>query len=161
MKTKTTVKDITHDDLVDLLSTSLTGSQFFGADYDSEAYKKCPDRKEDDCFEDKMARILLNGGCVTISDLYAEDEYDFYGELKHEFDSEYCCMNYLVTLQDIEKGLSKCASGDFEKNEGYETSEPSYMRRCFNDLLAGEGDLDLYEAQNLMQVIIFGKLIYG
>ena len=89
MKIKTTIESITHDDLVELFSTALYGSDIFGVDYDAEVYNHCPDKKGNDCLEDKIARILLNGGSITISDLYADDENDFYGELRHEYDSSY------------------------------------------------------------------------
>ena len=160
MKIKTTIESITHDDLVELFSTALYGSDIFGVDYDAEVYNHCPDKKGNDCLEDKIARILLNGGSITISDLYADDENDFYGELRHEYDSSYRSMDYTVTIQDIENGLAKCASGDFEANEGCD-NEHHYIAKCFNDLVACEGDLDLFEAQNLLQIILFGKLIYG
>lgn len=160
MKIKTTIESITHDDLVELFSAALYGSDIFGVDYDAEVYNQCPDKKSDDCLEDKVARILLNDGSITISDCYAEDEDDFYGELRHEYDSSYQHMDYIVNIQDIKKGLAKCASGDFEVNDGFD-NEKQYISKCFNDLLACEGNLDLFEAQNLLQIILFGKLIYG
>lgn len=36
MKTKTTITELTHDDLVDLFSTALCGSYYLSADYTIE-----------------------------------------------------------------------------------------------------------------------------
>lgn len=41
MKTKITVTEFTHDELVDLLSTALYGSSWFEADYDNDKYYNC------------------------------------------------------------------------------------------------------------------------
>ena len=80
MKTKTIISDINFEDLVDLFSTALYGSHKFGAYYNKSDYEKCPDKNDGDCYEDKLARILLNGGTVVVFDLYAEMDGDFYGD---------------------------------------------------------------------------------
>lgn len=149
MKTKTIITEITHDDLVDLLSTALYGNYILGADYDTRDYYECPDKKDDDCYEDKMARILLNGGCITVIDNEACDEDDFNGELPHHWDNEDKAMCYSVTLNDIKKGLQNALD-----SLGWEA-------RCAMHLIDGEGDLDLVEADALLQMILFGEVIYG
>lgn len=160
MKTKTIISEITHEDLVDFFSTALSGSNIFGVDYDTETYNKCPDKKEDDCIEDKLARILLNGGCITIYDIEAEDENDFYGQAHHSWDEDNETMDYLIDITDIKRGFQKCLDGTFNINDGCD-EERGYIHRCMTHLIDGEGDLDLYEAQNILQVCVFNQMIYG
>ena len=159
MKTKTTITEITHDDIVNLLSTGLYGSQFLGVDYSIEDYRKIPNPDEYNCIEDKCAKLLLNGESIVIYDMYAEDEEDFHGKLYHSWDSDNETMDYTITLSDIEKGLQKCLDGTFKINDGCD-EEVGYIKKCMSDLM-NDGDLDLYEAQNILQIIVFGQIIYG
>lgn len=150
MKTKTTITEITHDDIVNLLSTGLYGSHFFGVDYSIEDYRKIPNPDEYDCIEDKCAKLLLNGKSIVIYDMYAEDEEDFHGKLYHSWDSYNATMDYTITLSDIKKGLQKALD-----NGGWDA-------KCAFDLINEDScDLDLTEAENLLQIITFGEAIYG
>ena len=150
MKIKTTITDITHDDIVNLLSTGLYGSRLFGIDYSVEDYRKIPNPDEYNCIEDKCAKLLLNGKSIVIYDMYAEDEEDFYGELHHSWDADNATMDYTITLSDIKNGLQKALD-----NGGWDAE-------CANDLInEGSCNFDLTEAENLLQIITFGKTIYG
>lgn len=151
MKTKTTIVGIDHEDLVDLFSTALYGSYMLGCDYDAKLYKEYCEVNENDCLEDKLAKILLSGHEVLVGDLYAEDEDDVNGTLNHEWDKENGIMWYEVRLEDIKKGIQKMLDHD-----------ESYYNKCAMDLVnADEGNLDLPEAENIMQMIVFGDVIYG
>lgn len=160
MKTKTVITDITKDDLVDLFSTALYGSNVFGADYDENEYRKFPIPDDCECFEERLAKMLLNGKNITIYDMYAEDEEDFHGGLWHQWDEDNGTMDYLVNLKNIERGLQRCLDGTFKINDGCDEEIP-YMRECVLHLMDKDGDLDLYEAQNILQVIVFGQIVYG
>lgn len=145
MKVQSKITDITHEDLVNLFSTGLYGSYYLDADYPNlDIYE------EGECFEDKLAKALLAGHTIEINDMYAEDKDDFYGELPHKWDGSYGCMRYEITLQDVIKGLEKAIfDGD-------------YSAKCFNDLCNGDAyNLDLPEAETLMQYIMFGELVYA
>lgn len=159
MKTKTTITEINHDDIVNLLSTGIYGSEIFMLDYNSRTYEKLENKGNEECLEDKCATLLLNGKSITISDRYSEDESDFYGVLSHKWDKEYEVMDYKVTLDNIISGLQRCLDGTFKINDGCD-EEVGYIRKCMSDLM-NDGDLDLYEAQNILQVIVFGQIIYG
>ena len=76
MKTNLTISEITHKDLVNFFSTSLYGSTYLEADYTNPSLKE-----EGDCFEDVLAKNLLAGDSVVITDWYAEGEA--YGSLFH------------------------------------------------------------------------------
>ena len=148
MKTTTKISEISHDDLVNLLSTATYGSEYTDIYWVyQEEYLKS--KEEGDCREDIYARMLLNGYKIEVRDYYAEDETDFYGNLHHEWNEEDECMVYHVGIEDIANGIAKCL------DLGGWTAE------CAIDLIKNDGDLDLYEAEAIMQVIVFGEVIYG
>ncbi len=147
MKVEVTIKEITKDDLVNLFSIGLTGSSFLGCDYDKKAYQSLPDASEDDCIEDKLAKLLLAGHSIELWDMEAEPE-DHYGTLDSRYREAYGCMAYKVTLEDIKKGLQNAASN--EDTAGY-----------FNDFINDDAyNLDLTGGESLLQFIMFNEVIY-
>ena len=150
MKIKTKITDVTHDDLVNLLSTALYGSLCLASDYDVEDYKSLDNVSENDCYEDKMAKILLSGKSIILADMYAEDAGDFYGKLQHHWDKVHHTMDYTVTLKDITKGIEKALN-----NGGWDAE-------CAMHLIDEDScEFDLTEAENLVQIILFGEALYG
>lgn len=138
MKTKITVTEFTHDELVDLLSTALYGSSWFEADYDNDKYKLI-ENKEGDCFEDKLADMLLAGHKITLIDNYAEGESyskKFVGFNKDE------SANYEISLKDLLKTAST--------KSGFKLVE---------EVLDGDGDY--WTADAFLQRVVFGEEIYG
>lgn len=158
MKTKTTIIEIEHDDLVDLLSTALYSSEIFIADYDREEYHKLSASSDGDCYEDRLAKMLLAGKTIVISDEFAEEADDYYGSLPHEWDEEYQTMDYRVSLEDFKRGLQNCLDGTFDAND---EEEKPYIKKCMANLMAGDGDMDYPQAMSVLQVVVFGKMIYG
>ena len=149
MKTKTIISDINFEDLVDLFSTALYCSQKFDAYYNKSDYEKRTEKNDGDCYDDKLARILLNGGTVVVFDLYAEMDGDFYGDLPHKWNEKHEAMDYTVSLKDIEVGIQKAID-----NGGWSAE-------CARDLVNHEdGNLVLQEAEEVMQWILFGESIY-
>ena len=155
MKTHTTIEEITHDDLVDLLSTSMYGSNYLGAGYSYSS-----DLAEYDTHEDAMAAVLLKGGHIRVTDYQAEG--CAYGNLSHEIDADDESVTYTVTIEDIKNGLAKAADGTFNSRMGeYAEREREFARRAF-DAFAGEScDFDLTYGDCLMQIILFNEIIYG
>lgn len=100
-----------------------------------------------DCYEDKLAKVLLEGGKVTITDYDAEDEDDYYGKLPHRWGCG--MMQYDLTLMDIEYGIGRAIdSGGWEcKIDMHLIHEPE--------------QLDLNEGYSLLQFIVFGEIVYG
>ena len=148
MKAEVTITDISHENLVDLLSVSMYGSDRFFARVKKADYDKV--RTVGDCREDKLARTLLNGGRIHVYDCYAEGEDDFYGNpaLPHEWDEDDQTMRYVVTLADVEYGLSKA----FEDKNAID-----YVKHLMYDPC----QMDFTEADILLQFILFGEQIYG
>ena len=149
MKTKTTICDINHEDLVELLSTACYGSSWLGVTYNQTEYQNS-EPSEDDCIEDKCARILLHGYSITLYDMYAEDEEDHYGTLPFAWDERGETMDYTVTLDDIRRGLEKAMNAG-----GWPAK---YVQNLIN---AEDGDFDQPQAESLVQWILFGEEIYG
>lgn len=155
MKTKTTITEMSHDDLVNLFSTAFYGSSYLGADYE-EAIK----HDEKDCFEDILANILLHDGSIKVTDYYAEG--DVYGSLPHEIDED-DNVTYFVTYDDIKRGLEKAADGTFNAGDNEWTEQTKRSARVsFDSFMDEDGcDFDLVRADILMQIILFDEIIYG
>jgi len=148
METKTTIKELTHEDLVNLLCTATYGSSWLDCYLtDIEGV----DFGDDDCREDMWAHALLAGKRIMCVDYYAEEES--YGTLDHETDED-GNVCYFVTLEDIKDGLQKCADGTAFKYG-------NFLKRCYDDLANESYNFDQVEADALMQVIVLGELIYG
>lgn len=137
MKVKILVIELSHEELTDLLSTSLYGSSWFSAKYDKEVYKSLK-IKNGDCFEEKLADMLLAGHKITIVDTMAEGES--YSNKFVRLDGD--CAEYEIGLNDILKTASS--------KTGYE---------LLKDVLSGEGDY--FTADAFLQRVVFGKEIYG
>ena len=137
MKTEIKVTELTHEELVDLLSTALYGSSWFAASYDSKVYKSLTET-EGDCFEDALADMLLAGHKIKITDYYAEGES--YSKRCVGFDGE--DAEYEVTLKDFLRTAST--------KSGFKLVE---------EVLDGDGDF--WTADAFLQRVVFGKEIYG
>lgn len=137
MKTHTTILEIGHDDLVNLFSTGLYGSNYLDADYDNYAgLKDC------ECYEDKLAKSVLDGRSIKFIDRCAEG--CVYGNLPHTILDE-DEVTYMVTLEDIKKGLEKAADMGFWAYKAFADDTSNW------DYLAGDA---------LLQLIIFDDIIY-
>lgn len=137
MKTKITVTALSHNELVDILSTGLYGSSWFEADYDRKTYESLKN-KIGDCFEDALADMLLAGHKITFIDYYAEGES--YSKKCIGFDKD--AAIYAVDLKDFLKVAST--------KEGYE---------LITEILDGDGDF--YTGDSFLQRVVFGEEIYG
>lgn len=163
MKTKTTITELSHDDLVDLFSTALYGSSYLSADYTIEDRKSVAP-SDDDCYEDIIAKILLSGKSVEVTDDYAEG--CSYGSLPYRFqdkDDDDSSVIYRVTLDDIKRGLERAADGTFNAgNDEWTEQEKRSARVSFDSFMDEDRcDFDLVRADILMQIILFDEIIYG
>ena len=163
MKTKTTITELTHDDLVDLFSTALYGSSYLSADYTIEDRKSVyvPDYA---CYEDIIAKILLSGKSVEVTDDYAEG--CTYGSLPYKFqdkDDDDSSVIYFVNLESIKRGLERAADGTFNAGNDEWTERTKRSARVSFDSFMDEDrcDFDLVRADILMQIILFDEIIYG
>ena len=138
MKTKITVTEINHEELVDLLSTALYDSSWFGASYDSDIYKNLKNTTGE-CFEDKLADMLLSGHQITITDYEAEGE---------SYSSK---CNRITTDGDA---VYKVGLEDFLKVASTKTGF-----KLLSEVLDGTGDY--WTADAFLQRVVFGEEIYG
>ena len=163
MKTKITITELSHNDLVDLFSTALYGSSYLSADYTIED-RKSVDVSDDDCYEDIIAKILLSGKSIEVTDNYAEGCP--YGSLPYRFqdkDDDDSSVIYRVTLDDIIRGLEKASDGTFNAGNDEWTERTKKSARVSFDSFMDEDrcDFDLVRADILMQIILFDEIIYG
>ena len=162
VKHNTRILDITHEDLVDLFSTGLEGSEWLSCEYDKELYKTLEvGQVEGDCFEDKIADTLLNGGNVYLFDDYAEGSiYGDKGELI-EGDGDGTVM-YTINLQDVTKGIENAFNGEFRCLDFDNTDMKKWLKECAEQFADNDRcDFDLTSADALLQVIMFNEVIYG
>lgn len=148
MERENKITQLTKDELSSLISTATYGDNTFDILVPKEYRElKTLGGNEDDCWEDELANVLLNGGKIDIIDM--EDEYDdanarVESKVHHlEEYNGYYHPAYRVGLEEILEGCST--------DEGYE-----YAKELFLD-----EDGDFFTAYNLLQIIIFGEVIYG
>lgn len=163
MKTKITITELSHNDLVDLFSTALYGSSYLSADYTIED-RKSVDVSDDDCYEDIIAKSLLSGKSIEVTDNYAEG--CSYGSLPYRFqdkDDDDSSVIYRVTLDNIIRGLEKASDGTFNAGNDEWTERTKKSARVSFDSFMDEDrcDFDLVRADILMQIILFDEIIYG
>lgn len=149
MKLISTISEITHDDLVDLLSTASYGSEWLGLRYSPKEYKELDNAKEDDCLEDKCAKLLLAGKTITLQDYYAEDSSEFYDSpLPHTY-REGRFMSYTVSLDDIKRVIEKMLC------------EGGWHQECVTNFVYNRHNFDLPQAECIIQLVLWGEEIYG
>ena len=139
MKTKITVTGFEHEELVNILSTALYGSSWFGASYDRDVYESLTE-KNGDCFEDILADVLLAGHKITITDYEAEGES--YSDKCVRINENDESAEYEIGIEDFLKVAST--------EEGY---------RLVQEVLSGDGDY--YTADAFLQRVVFGEEVYG
>ena len=139
MKTTIKVTEFEHEELVDLLSTALYGSSWFEADYDSKIYETLK-VKNGECFEDKLADMLLAGHKITIIDHEAEGVS--YSKKCVRFEGKEDSAVYEVSLKDFLNTAST--------KRGYQ---------LVDEVLSGDGDY--WTADAYLQMVVFGEEVYG
>lgn len=142
---------------MNLLTTALYDSTYLSADYDEAI-----EYDEDDCHEEILANILLNGGAIKISDYIADGCH--YGDLRYQFNEDYDAT-YFVRYIDILNGLEKAANGTFNLREDvgadYADRNEAFAQRSFFAFANDTREWDQTTADCLMQVILFNEIVYG
>ena len=168
MEATFTVNKLTHDELVDLFSTATYGNE--------SAIMVKPSKEleglqlDAQSREDYWAYILEQGGSLWV--------YDLYDESTSNEDAEYYGKKGINWVETDYKGVtSKMVDILGRVHTMGKFSVPAY-KITMETLLAGinantqessqlvqelfiEGDGDLYTAYNLIQVAVFGEIIYG
>ena len=153
MKIKTTVSELTHAELVSLLSAATFGSWLFAVHVEG-ALRPRGGVKMSDCREDVWAKSLLNGHSVLVCDQQADGLV--YGHLASGTDpNDPDIIEYRVGLMDIERGLAAAADGTFL---GDDPLLRERARKAFDDFVADSLDGDA--AETLLQIIVFNEIIY-
>lgn len=142
MKAKLTIEELTHTDLVSLLSDATYGNYAISVELptdnksvalQNEIRKEYESRADTMCCEDLWAQILLRGGFIYIVDNEAEDTKN---------DSNW----HKLYLKYIQVGLNYMFKEDM---------------RTAVEVLSFDGHSDMYDAYNVIQYAIFGEVIYG
>ena len=150
MNTEITVTTMKHGELVNLLSTALEGSSWFGATYDRELYESIQET-HGYCFEDKLADMLLAGHQITIIDYAADGESYSNKCTRITIDGD---AIYKIGLDDILKE----ASTQIGYNLLRETI--GYSKEMGDDH-DEDPTGDFWTADAFLQRVVFGEEIYG
>jgi hypothetical protein len=155
METKTQVLNLNHEDLADLFSTAFYDNPNFSVSIPESAMNLI-EHDENDCFEDTLAKVAMaakaTNGKPMIYDQYSEDG-EVYGNNAYGVadDGEYETTYYYIGIKEIIKGLEAAANSDEQ-----------YIRDAFESFKNREDDSewDAARADILMQMIVFGEVIY-
>lgn len=162
--------EITHDDLVTLFSDALYGDYTFDVYVDEK--NKPLKEGEGDCYEDKLANVILNGGYISVAvneeadndkkrvdniskvlkiEEYQEEVRSLYPG--HPKETIYTPV-YHIDKERIEQAfkeiLSKKVTGEYSDGL-YKNYEATFVNE----------DGDFFDAWNIFQYIVFGDVIYG
>lgn len=157
MKTEIKITNLNHEDLVDLFSTAFYDSLNFSVTYADSARNNIK-VEENDCFEDVLAKIAVNAKVANdklmVYDENAEDG-EVYGSCAcgtAQIDDDIITTYYYIGIKEIIKGLEAAAN-----------SSEDYIRKSFEAFANREddGEWDAITADVLMQMIVFGEVIYG
>lgn len=178
MKTKLTVTELSHEDLVNLFSTATYDNDLIHVEVaeDEESLSLAEKAIEsatesNDCREDVWAYVLLHGGRLEISDMADESEepedetqVKYYGkEGINWLSTRY--KPFTVVTREIVFGLDLCEHSF--KAPAYTVNLENILNG-FNNPKASpyvhdimeEAD-DLYTNYNVIQIAVFGDIIYG
>ena len=158
--TQIKVKELSFDDIVNLLCAAMTdGSQYLYLHNPKKAYETYCKVDPEDTLEDRCAKVLLAGKKIRITD-YDADGAGYPGNDVPFKVNDDGSVTYTLNLDNIIDGLENAANGSFILC-GIE-GEAKVVREAFDNFAKGdEGDLDYGEADMLMQIILFGEVIYG
>lgn len=149
--------ELNHNDIANLLSASVVDSDgYFSLGFKKKDYLSLPDflRSDEDSVEDKAAKILLNKGAITITDLNAVGEIYRAADLKATLSPD-DNVHYRVDLRAITDGLTNAANGDI-------IGGPDELRQCRDAFAAFWAEnYDASDAVTLIQIILFNEIIYG
>lgn len=138
---KIKVTEISLTELSDLISCAIYGNDYMDVNIKSKHWKMLVETKPElesvRYLEDKCAHLLLNNGCIYVTDIDAEEVY---GNLPHTIDAETGQVTYQVKLEDVLNGLSN-------KEVRWE--------------VINWDDMDFTSAYAIMQSIAFGEVVYG
>lgn len=139
------IKSLSHEDIVNLIATGVYGNNAVCVySVNKKKYEKLFD--DNDCFEDKIAKILLAGGMIEVEDMFAEFDDEVYGNyhVKTKYNEEEGSVSYFVTLETMLKGINESMNGK------------KYAAELF---VLELDDADI--AYGLLQCAVFGDDIYG
>lgn len=143
MKVSVKISGLSKEELVDFLSTALYGNPVFQA-YVEDASRHLT--QGETCYEDKLASALLKGGKIVIVDAEGEEINGPAKGVDAKLDEEQAMAEYTIDLKAVQNGLKRAL----------ECFEPSAFR-----LLENDGSFDAFDADLLLQYIVFGEVVYA
>lgn len=131
---------LTHERLSDLFCTAMLGNYRWSVEARDEKWSQALP-------EDEAAAALLGGDVVYVFD--NDTESNSYGNLPSHMDED-GVIRYSMTLCDITVALEKIMDGD-----------DCHLKKIVEEWTGPNGFHDVTGADELLQFIVFGKIIYG
>ena len=156
MKTKMTITEISHEDLVNLLSTATYGSSWLTCCV-ADSIRNNPDLQLEESREDVWAAALLKGFPIFLTDHQAEG-CTYYGRTNCVSVNPDESATYCITLEDIKHGLQDAMDGSFAPNCEEEVAAAA---RCVLHMRDESFNFYNSDAELLLQIIMFGSIIYA
>jgi hypothetical protein len=129
----TTIENITKETITTLLEVGVDDSAFFSHNIrTSEVAAEC----------------IMEGARIPVCDWYVEDRDEKYGKLPARFVRNPIHIEYFVGLENIKRGLQRCM-------------EDEHLAKSVERLLEDDPAFDINDAESIMQVIVFGEIVYG
>lgn len=169
MKLKTIITELTHEDLVNLLCTATYGNESAVKIFVPDEFRGLMDKGPGSSVEDAWANVLLQGGQLDFVDIYDQSESEEESKLNRYGEQG---VNWLNTQFKEYKHTLYCFGAPFRTSSVYYTAYRFSLFTLLNGLSCEEAQPyiqemfvqengDLYTAYNLMQIAIFGEIIYG
>lgn len=159
MEMKFVITGLSHQDLVNLFSTATYGNDNIEVIYPDEEQSGQYGYLVDECYEDRIAKALLKGASIKVVDLACDPEsckdgVQFYGvaglnwvargyRRRSTKSGKIYWPMYCINLKTLIQGLNHIDAAP-------------YVQELFVD---EEGDM--FTAYNLLQLAVFGEIIYG
>ena len=132
---------------MDFFSTALYGSTTF---YGRLLPQYSSLEGDGPCYEDKIASVLLNGGRFAVVDMEADGTVNGPAKGVSTHTLEEGEIEYRFDLKALKNGLKRALKD--KENGGFES---------LMNLMLGDGTFDATDADNLLQIVVFGEVIYG
>ena len=156
METRIKVTALSYADVLNLCKKVMESQTAFSLECSMEKYKRCCFPQQSDTFEDALAKCLFfaKGGIVAW-DVNSNNNNQYYGHLQHKWDGMVMC--YRLRLNNVREGIENALNGNFGNSRGLKDAARAAVYHLAEN---GAKDFTYMDAHILMQIIIFGEVVY-
>jgi hypothetical protein len=138
-----------HEDLVELLSTALEGNETFSARL-LPAYAMMETRKEGETIYEKLANVIHYGGQIAVIDKEAFGKTHGPNKAVSSERLDTDDVEYRLSLEGVRNGIKLALEG-----------HDARAKKAVHHFLANDETFDSDCADVLLQMCLFGEVVYG